>query len=242
MVDRGADNRQAKGDVHRRAEAFVLEHGQALIVVHGQHRIAVFQVLGGEQGVGGQRADQVQAVVTQARQARLDDVDFLAAHVPAFAGMGVEAADQDARRGNAELVDQVGMQDAGDPLQALRRDGVGDIAQGQVGGHQRNTQAMGGEHHHHLFGVGQLGQVFGVAREGDASLVDHAFVYGRCDHPGKVAVDAAGTCAVQGFQYISGVGRVQLAGHHGSAQWRVPDVQATCSRRLLGPVAGLDRD
>ena len=64
VVDRGADNRQAKGDVHRRAEAFVLEHGQALIVVHGQHRIAVFQVLGGEQGVGGQRADQVQAVVT----------------------------------------------------------------------------------------------------------------------------------------------------------------------------------
>ena len=156
--------------------------------------------------------------------------------------MGVEAADQDARRGNAELVDQVGMQDAGDPLQALRRDGVGDIAQGQVGGHQRNTQAMGGEHHHHLFGVGQLGQVFGVAGEGDASLVDHAFVYGRCDHPGKVAVDAAGTCAVQGFQDVVGVGGVQLAGHHGSAQWRVPDVQATCSRRLLGPEAGLDRD
>ena len=107
-------------------------------MVHGQHRIAVLEVLGGEQGVGGQRADQVQTVAAQACQARLDDVDFLAAHVPAFAGMGVEAADQDARRGNAELVDQVGMQDAGDPLQALRRDGVGDIAQGQVGGHQCN--------------------------------------------------------------------------------------------------------
>ncbi|MCY1275364.1 hypothetical protein D9M70_240070 [compost metagenome] len=151
--------------------------------------------------------------------------------------MGVEAADQDARLGDAELVAQVGVQDSGDPLQALGRYGVGDLAQRQVGGDQGDAQAAGGEHHHHLLGVGQFGEKFGVAGEGDAALVDHALVHRSGDHPGEGAVEAAPAGSGQGFQHVGGVRRVQLAAFHRGAQRRVPDVQAAGGRRALRPVA-----
>jgi hypothetical protein len=58
-----------------------------------------------------------------------------------------------------------------------------------VRGHQRDPQAARRQHHHHLFGVGQLGEKFGVAGKGDAGFVDHAFVYWRGDHAGEVTVE-----------------------------------------------------
>ncbi|MNI90887.1 hypothetical protein D3C73_1484700 [compost metagenome] len=66
VVDRCADDRQAEGHVDCRAEAFVLQHRQALVVVHRQHRIAVLQIFGGKQSVGGQGAAKVHALAAQA--------------------------------------------------------------------------------------------------------------------------------------------------------------------------------
>ena len=162
MVDRRTDDRQAQGHVDCSAEAFVLEYRQALVVVHRQHRVAVLQIFGGKQGIGRQRPAQVHAFGAQAGQGRLDDVDFLAAQVAALARVRVKATHQYARVGNAELVAHVGMQDTGYTFDALGSDGVGNITQRQVGGHQGHAQAAGGQHHYHLRGVGQLGKEFGM--------------------------------------------------------------------------------
>ncbi|MNN21902.1 hypothetical protein D3C81_1352390 [compost metagenome] len=155
--------------------------------------------------------------------------------------MGVEPADQDARIGDAELVAQVGMQDARDSLQAIRGDGIGHLAQGQVSGDQRDAQSAGGQHHHHLRGRGQFREEFGMPGEGDAALVDHALVHRRGDHSGEVAVQAALAGAGEGFQHIAGIRRVQLAALHRSGQWCIPHVQAAGLRGLLWPVARSDR-
>ncbi|MNE05585.1 hypothetical protein D3C80_981550 [compost metagenome] len=148
------------------------------------------------------------------------------AQVATFASVRVEAADQDAWLDNAEFLLEVGMEDAGNPLQARLGDGIGNVAQGQVGSHQGNPQAAGGQHHHHLFGVRKVRQEFGMAGEGDPAFVDHALVYGGGDHSGEVPVQAALARTGQGFQDERSVGLVQLPGNHRRPQGGIPDVQA----------------
>lgn len=192
-------------------------------------------MLGSEQGVGRQRADQVEAFATQALEAGFDHLDLFPAQVTAFAGVRVESADQDARMGDAELVAQVGVEDARDPGQALVANGVGDLAQRQVGGRQGNAQASSGQHHHHLGGVGEVGEEFGMAGKGDAGFVDHALVHRCGDHPGEVPVEAALAGAGQGFQDVGGVGSVQLPGPDRGGQGRIPYVQLAGLGRSLWP-------
>ncbi|MOA16755.1 hypothetical protein D3C78_1369850 [compost metagenome] len=110
-----------------------------------------------------------------------------------------------------------------------------------MSGDQRDAQSSGGQHHHYLGCVGQLGEEFGVAGEGDSALVDHALVHRRGDHSGEVAVQAALAGAGEGFQHIAGIRRVQLAALHRSGQWCIPHVQAAGLRGLLWPVARSDR-
>ncbi|MNG93845.1 hypothetical protein D3C79_528280 [compost metagenome] len=154
----------------------------------------------------------------------------------AFSGVRVEPADQDAWVGDAELVAHVGVQDARHALDALGGDGIGNIAQGQVRGHQGHTQAMGRQHHHHLSGVGQFGEELGMARKGDAALVDHALVHRGGDHPGEMPVEAALARTCEGLQDESGIGFVQLARHYGGGQGGIPDIQTAGRRGLVGPV------
>ncbi|MNM87539.1 hypothetical protein D3C81_997220 [compost metagenome] len=202
----------------------------------------MLQIFGGKQGIGGQRAAQVHAFAAQARQCGFDGVDFFMAKVATFTGVRVQAADQDARIGDAELLLQVGVQDPRDAFQAFRGDGVGYIAQGQVSGHQGHTQAASGQHHHHLRGAGEVGEEFGMAGKGDTALVDHTLVHGRGDHPGKMPIQAALACAGQGFQDKSGIGLVQLASHHRVLQWCIPDIQAAGWSWLVGKRVEADRE
>ncbi len=94
---------------------------------------------------------------------------------------------------------------------------------------------MGGQHHHHLRGVGQLGKEFGMPGEGDTAFVDHALVYRGGDHPGEVPVQAALPGTGQGFQHERGIRLVELARYYRGCQGGIPDVQATRWCRLLGP-------
>lgn len=151
--------------------------------------------------------------------------------------MRVEAAHQDAWGGDAELVAHVCMQDAGNPLDALGSDGVGDVPQRQMGGNQGHAQAAGSQHHHHLCGLGQFGEEFGVPGKGDAALVDHTLVHGGGDHPGEVPVQAALASTGQGLQHERGVGRVELARCYRGRQRGIPNIQAARWRWLLGPLA-----
>src|SRR3546814_13768411 len=73
-----------------------LVRSQSLVVIHRQHRVGIVQVFRREQRVGGQGADRVDAGRARSAQCGLDDVDFLAAAMSGLAGLGIEAADQDA--------------------------------------------------------------------------------------------------------------------------------------------------
>ena len=52
VIDRAADDGQAQRGIDRVVKADVFEHRQSLVVVHRQHRIAAFELVRGEQGVG----------------------------------------------------------------------------------------------------------------------------------------------------------------------------------------------
>ena len=104
VIDRRARKRQAERHVDALPEARRLQHGQSLVVIHRDDRVVVADVLGHEERVGGQRAgDAAPAVGARVGDRRRDDVDFLAAQVAAFAGVRIEPAHGDARRGDAEL-------------------------------------------------------------------------------------------------------------------------------------------
>ena len=56
---------------------------------------------------------------------------------------------------------------------------------------QPRVTAHVGQHHDDAGRLRMLGQVFGVAGEGDACIVDHALVHRRGDHRGELAANAS---------------------------------------------------
>ncbi|MCY1427648.1 hypothetical protein D9M71_435050 [compost metagenome] len=133
------------------------------------------------------------------------------------------------------------MQDSRDAFQALRRDGIGNLAKGQVSGHQGHAQATSGQHHHHLRGMGQVGKEFRVPGKGDAGFVDDAFVHRCGNHAGKIPAQAALAGPGQGFQDERSVGLVQLSGDDLGVERCVPDIQAVGWRWGIRPVVRGDR-
>src|SRR5690554_5326815 len=107
MIHGSADDGQTQGDVGGMAKALELQHRQALVMVHGKHGISLVEIFRSEQSVRRQWPQQVHALLPQPLEHRLDDIDFLAAHMPALAGMGVESSYQNAWLGDAELLLQV---------------------------------------------------------------------------------------------------------------------------------------
>ncbi len=63
--------------------------------------------------------------------------------------------------------------------------------QRQVRRGERDAQGAVGQHHHGQRCVRARGEVFGVAGEGDAGVVDHALVHRRGDHRGELAGEGA---------------------------------------------------
>ena len=73
------------------------------------------------------------------------------------------------------------MQDADHLDEQVGRDGVGDSAQGQMSGGECDAQAAADEHHDDPVRAAVVGQVFSVAGEGEAGIVDDALVHRRRD-------------------------------------------------------------
>jgi hypothetical protein len=98
----------------------------------------------------------------------------------------------------------------------------------QVGGDQRHPHAGTGQHHHHARGGGVFCQIFGMAAEWHAGIVDHALVYWRGHHAGKFAGQTAGNGCIQRIQHITAIARIQHAGGNRHSQRHVQDFQRTC--------------
>ena len=109
-----------------------------------------------------------------------------------------------------------------------------------MSGHQRHAQITGRQHHHHLFGMGQLRKELGMAGKCDATVVDHALVHRRCDHAGEVAVHAALAGSGQGFEHETAIGFIEPAGHYRRFNRRVPDIQTASGGGDIRPCGGCD--
>ena len=116
MIDGGADKGQAEGNVHAFAETGVFEYRQPLVVIHGEDGIGIFKQEGLEHGIGRIRAACVYAFSLQCMKCRNNGVDFFVSQMAAFAGVGIEAGNEDDRIGYAELMAQVVFKNADNRL------------------------------------------------------------------------------------------------------------------------------
>lgn len=199
-------------------------------MVHRQHRIEPGQLGRQERGVGGQRPDQVHALVAQALQQGDDQVQLFTPQVAVFPRVRVQAKHRDARRGDAEVAVQGGVHGVQGARQPIGGEGIGHRAQRQVGGGQGHAHDVVGQHHHHLH-AGLVGQQFGSATVGNAALVDHRLVH----RAGYHALQFTGQAGLAGLQqradHRAGIGRVGVAEARG-------DGIAHCAHTQIARLAG----
>ena len=236
MIHRGAHKGQPQGDVDAFAEAGVFQHRQTLVVIHGQHGIGALQHKGLEKRVGRIRAVDIHAAGAQCFQRGDDDVDFFMPQMAAFAGMRVEAGNEDIRVFHAEFAAQILRENGGHRFNQRPVDGGGNVFKRQVGGGQRHAQAAAGEHHHHLAGAAFFGQVFGVAGKRNAGIVENAFVQRRGHQRGKFARLHALIGAVEQLQHIRRVFCAQAAGFARRAQGNMQHFEHAGGRCARGIV------
>ena len=107
-----------------------------------------------------------------------------------------------------------------------RRDGIADRAQRQVRGGQRHAQRARGQQHDRVRRMRARREVFGVAGEVHAGVVDDALLHRRRDHGGELATQAAVDGAIQHAQHVARIGGIELAGDAGRAERDVDDFEA----------------
>ncbi|MNL52395.1 hypothetical protein D3C87_1755660 [compost metagenome] len=83
-------------------------------MVHREHRIRVIEIFSLEKSIGGQRSAEIHPFGAHFFQDRNDGVDLFRAHMPAFACMRIQPADQHVWRFDAKFGLQVVMQNGDD--------------------------------------------------------------------------------------------------------------------------------
>ena len=112
VIDGGADDRQAEGDIDAVLEMQQLERDQPLIVVHADDRIVIPARGEVKEGVGAVRAAGGDPLRLAPVDGRCDQPRFLIAEEPPFAGVRIEGEDGDFRLRPAEKAAQGGIGDA----------------------------------------------------------------------------------------------------------------------------------
>jgi hypothetical protein len=238
MIDGGAHDRQTERHVDRVAESRVLEHGQPLVVVHREHDIVVRQMARHEHRIRGQRAVHEHPRAARALDRGRDDVGVFAAEMAAFPGVRVEPARGDARARDAPEPAHVVVEDAERGVEQIGRDRIADGAQRQVGRRERDAQGAGGEQHDGMRRAGALREIFGVAGERHAGIVDHALLHGRGDDGGELAAHGARDRAVEQREHVRRIRRIERACDAGRCQGDVEHAQPVGSGgfRVIGGV------
>ena len=93
-------------------------------------------------------------------------------------------------------------------------------------GGERDAQAAADQHHDDLRRARMLGEIFGVAGEGDAGIVDHALLHRRGHHRGELAVQASPHGAVEDGQHIASICWIEPAGNRRASERHVLDARA----------------
>ena len=152
VIRRGADERQSERDVDGVLEGDGLDRDQRLVVIHADR--AVIGLARGvvEHGVRRQRAASLDALGAQGFDGRRDDVDLFGAERAVFAGMRIEAGDDEARMGEAETGLQILDHDAGGRDDQFARQLRERLAQRQMDRHRHDGKRRRPQHHHRLRG------------------------------------------------------------------------------------------
>lgn len=112
-----------------------------------------------------------------------------------------------------------------------------------MGGGKRDAQAAADEHHDDPVRAAAVGQVFGVAGEGEAGIVDDALVHRRGDDGVKRSIEAACEGSVEQGQHMGAIAGVERARRNGDGGGNVAHVQpAGLVRRRSVAAAEVDRD
>ena len=194
-----------------------------------------------EDGVARPGAAGVDALGAGLGDGRLDDLDFLAAELAAFAGVRIQARDRHARPRDAHLATgPVGQ--AQRAQLGLGRDARDDVGQRHVDGHQQHAQLVIGQHHGEVRRAGAFGQDLGMAGIVDAGQVHGMLVQWRGDDGAdgaRLGVVDGGADVVVGA--ASGLGaelpRRQVGGQGGTA---ADDLDQAGAQAGLGRRGNLD--
>lgn len=216
-------------------------------MVEADVSVDFFAEMGKEGGVGGEGADDVDALGAGFFEGGDEDFDFFGAEESGFAGVWVEAGHGEAS--GASVDGGEGLVGEGDDFEdALGGEEGGDGVEGDVGGDEGAGDFLGGEHHGVVWGVGNGGEVFGVGWVGNAGEVPCFFVNGVGDDGGVVtgegAVDGGfeagegvsaggggdfsdldGCGEGEGDEVFFGKGKVEFLGEVGEVVWAADEFE-----------------
>ena len=106
---------------------------------------------------------------------------------------------------------------------------------------QRDAQAVPGQHHHDMRRAGFLGEIFGMTGEGNAGIIDDAFMYRRRDHRGKFTGQATVNGTIEQPEDVSGIGRIEHTCFRRRGERTMQHVKRTGQERVVWrPVAQFD--
>ena len=180
-------------------------------MVHREHGVGIIQVFRLEKGISRQRTAEIHPLRPHFVEYRNDGVDLFGTHVPAFAGVRIQATDQHMRLRDPKFCLQIVMQNPDDLAQEFRRDRIRNRFDRQMGGHQRNAHFFRRQHHHHFRTVRALFKELRMTGKRYTRFVDDAFVDGAGNQGGKFALQATVAGARKGFNDIMAVFRAELA-------------------------------
>ena len=193
MIGRRADDRQAERDVYAGVEGEHLQRAESLVVIHGHDRIELpFERLV-KNDIGGHGSGHVEPRFRGLADGGFDDGDFLAADLPAVAGMRIEAAHGDAVFADSEP----GQRFAGDQdgfKESRGRQFPGNGGQGDMPCCEGDSEAASEEHHGEPLHAAERGEHLRMAGEIDTGLLESYLGNRRGDH----RVETAGAAGQHG--------------------------------------------
>ncbi len=147
-------------------------------MVHGHHGVILLALHLGEDRVGGDGAFHIPSLASGFFDGRGDFVFLLVPEETVFPGMGIQAGDPDAGVFDPQLFQDF-ISQANDRQDPVLFDPVAGLSHGGVSGHVGNAEMPVSQKHGVFFGVGQMGQEFGVAGIVETGFIDGFFVDGR---------------------------------------------------------------
>ena len=178
MVNRGADDGQAQGDVNRVMKMDQLNGNEPLVMVHGDHRIEFPFVGPMEKGVGRQWANYLKGLSLESPDHRLHELHFLAAEETLLTGMGVETGHPEAHGFQTKVAQEGFSGNVNRTEEQISGQDSRNLSQGMMDSRQRYPQARSCKHHDHLVGTREFLQEFGMTREREAMPSELGLVYG----------------------------------------------------------------